>query len=274
MANPEIYFHVGLGKTASTYLQMDVFPKFNNIHYIHTNKYKKAKEIIAEGKYDHYLVSREFDRQLEDEVRKFSSKYPDTHPIIILRRHDGWMASQYRRQVKNGNTYSFTEYFDVINNKGIWDRSEADFHNKLMILEKYFTKKPLVLFYEDLRTDQLMVIDKIAQFTKITYNKSNISTSKNHSSYSEKQLKGIKRVAKIIPLKKSYKSKIKVINFFHNLGVSVLRYPLLYFFKLMPNRFFTKEPLIDKKQLEEVRDYFASDWDKVKQYAEKNNPPL
>lgn len=274
MAQPEIYFHVGLGKTASTYLQMDVFPKFKNIHYIRTNKFKKAKDIIAQGKHDRYLVSREFDRQLEDEVKKFSADYPDSHPIVIFRRQDGWMASQYRRHVKNGHSYSFKGYFDVENNKGEWDRKEADFYSKLMILEKYFTNKPLVLFYEELRENQLKVIDKIAVFTKSTYDKSSISTSKTHSSYSEKQLKGIRKVSKVIPLRKTYNFKIKLINKLRNWGIQAIRYPLLFSFKLMPNRFFDQEPLISKEDLEEVRRYFEEDWKKVKQYAEAYNPVL
>ena len=274
MAKPEIYFHVGLGKTASTYLQMDVFPKFKNIHYIRTNRFKKAKEIIAQGKHDRYLVSREFDRQLEDEVKKFSADYPDAAPIVIFRRQDGWMASQYRRHVKNGHTYDFKGYFDVENNNGEWDRKEADFYSKLMILEKHFTKKPLVFFYEELREDQLKVIDKIAAFTKSTYDKSSISTSKNHSSYNENQLKGIKKIAKVIPLRKRYDSKIKLFNKIRNWGIQAIRYPLLFTFKLLPNSSFSSEPLISKKDLDQVREYFNEDWKKVKQYAEENNPAL
>lgn len=274
MKKPEIYFHVGLGKTASTYLQMDVFPKFKNIHYIPTNRYKKALNIIAKGEHDRFLVSREFDRQLEDEVKKFSAKYPDAHPIIFFRRHDGWMASQYRRQVKNGRTFSFKEYFDVKDNKGVWDRSEADFYNKLMILEKYFSNKPLVLFYEELREDQHKVIDRIASFTKATYAKSDVKTSKTHSSYNENQLKGIQKVAKVIPLKKRHDFGFKPFNFFYNLGIQAMRYPLLYFFKLLPDSFYSNDPLISQKDREEVKSYFAEDWKKVKQYALENNPPL
>ena len=271
---PEIYFHVGLGKTASTYLQMDVFPKFNNIHYIPTNRYKHSKEIIAQGKHTRYLVSREFDRQLEDEVKDFSSQYPDAHPIIIFRRQDGWMASQYRRHIKNGHTYSFKGYFDVENNKGEWDRKEADFYSKLMVLEKYFTQKPLVLFYEELREDQHMVIDKIASFTKATYDKSTVKTSKTHSSYNEKQLKGIRQVAKYIPLRKSYRFRIKFFNFLHNLGIQAMRYPLLYIIGMLPESWFSKEPLISKEDLNEVKEYFAEDWKKVHDYATANNPKL
>ena len=36
-----IYFHVGISKTGSTFLQQRVFPFLKNIHYIPTRKYFK-----------------------------------------------------------------------------------------------------------------------------------------------------------------------------------------------------------------------------------------
>jgi hypothetical protein len=113
MTKPEIFFHVGLGKVASTYLQHSFFPQLQGIHYIKTSKYKHSPEIIAKGEYDRYFVSREFDQQLEDEVRWFSGFYPQARPIIIFRRHDSWIASQYRRYVKNGGYLPFKGFFDV-----------------------------------------------------------------------------------------------------------------------------------------------------------------
>ena len=46
MDEPEIYFHVGLGKVASTYLQNKVFNNLEGIHYIPKNKYRSSIDII------------------------------------------------------------------------------------------------------------------------------------------------------------------------------------------------------------------------------------
>lgn len=128
---PEIYFHVGLGKVASSYLQQRVFPRLKEIHYISTHKYKKSSKEIEKHRHSKYLVSREFDRQFEQEVKWFSSHYPDSHVIIVFRRHDSWIASQYRRFVKNGQTMSFPEFFNLDERKSYWKHEHILFYWKL-----------------------------------------------------------------------------------------------------------------------------------------------
>ena len=100
----EIYFHVGTGKTGSTFLQARIFPLLKGIHYIPTNRYHKIFLEIEKYSSTKILISREFDQQLEREVKRFSEKHTNTNPIIIFRRHDSYIASQYRRFVKNGFT--------------------------------------------------------------------------------------------------------------------------------------------------------------------------
>ena len=75
MNNKNIYFHVGLAKTGSTFLQNNFFPKLQNIKYISTHKYRRCIDIINNTNYDSYLISREFDRQLEGEVKKILNHF-------------------------------------------------------------------------------------------------------------------------------------------------------------------------------------------------------
>ena len=60
--NKNIYFHVGISKTGSTFLQKRVFPKLSKITYIPTNKYHRVFEEIKNSDSNKVLVSREFDR--------------------------------------------------------------------------------------------------------------------------------------------------------------------------------------------------------------------
>ncbi len=88
-----IYFHVGLGKTGSTYLQNRFFTKLKGIHYIHTSRYRNSPALIQASDEHKFLVSREFDQQLEEECRFFSKIFPTAKVIVFLRRHDSWIAS-------------------------------------------------------------------------------------------------------------------------------------------------------------------------------------
>lgn len=265
---PEIYFHVGLGKVASTYLQHRFFPKLKQIHYIPTRKYRKAPQIISKEKYGRYFVSREFDQQLEREVAWFSSFYADVHPIIIFRRHDGWIASQYRRYVKNGGHLPFPEFFDVKEDQGLWKKADLTFYTHIEHLERYFTHRPLVLFYDELRVNPWAFFDKIARFSATGYDPKAISLSKVHSSYNEKQLKVMRKYARsLFGAERDRPDTSTLGGWLKRRGQMLKSYAVLYPAKWLPNALVPNEPLIDPVELERVRDAFAEDWKRVKAYA-------
>jgi hypothetical protein len=272
MTKPEIFFHVGLGKVASTYLQHSFFPKLQGIHYIKTSKYKHSPEIIAKGEYDRYFVSREFDQQLEDEVRWFSGFYPQARPIIIFRRHDSWIASQYRRYVKNGGYLPFKGFFDVTNDSGLWKRKHVTFFTNIEHLEYYFDEKPLVLFYDELRADPWLFFDKISNFSGTQYSREDISLAKVHGSYNTKQLKVMRKLARFIfGTKPPEFSTQPILHWLQRRGRLYLCYAILYPSLLLPARFFDDSPLIDPEELNEVREYFEEDWQRCQEYARRNN---
>lgn len=271
-SQPEIFFHVGMGKVASKYLQFVVFPKVKGIHYIPTGKYKSSKDIIKRGKNNKYLVSREFDRQMEDEAKWFSADFPQARTIILLRRHDSWIASQYRRFVKNGFPGSFTDFIDIDENKGKWDKKELLFFEKIKILEKHFQNKPLVMFYDDLRKDPKVFISQLLSYMKATVDFDKVSFSSKHSSYNEKQLKVMQWVRKNLPfIEKDMEpgAPLRAIRLFIK---RPFRYTILYLGQLMPMTLLPKEDLIPKAELEKIKQKYTSDWDACLEYAKINNP--
>ncbi len=259
----EIYFHVGMGKTASTYLQNKVFTRFKDLVYIHPTSYRKYLRIIDANYGRKIFISREMDRQLEREVKKFSEKYPDTKSIIVLRSNEQWIASQDRRFLKNGYPYTFKEYFDIENDQGYWKIQDATFYPKIEILNKYFTQKPLVLLYEDMRNDTFEFIDKIANYIGVEYDKNTISLEPHHTSYEEKQLKVMLKVSKFI-----FSKDPKYTGSYFNTWVRrrsrmLFCYIILYSALLIPNFLISKKPLIEKEELEKIKKFFEEDWRKV-----------
>ncbi|MCP4459364.1 MAG: hypothetical protein GY816_15285 [Cytophagales bacterium] len=269
---PEVYFHVGLGKVASSYLQQRVFPRLDGIKYISTHKYKKSISVIKKAKHKKYLVSREFDRQFEREVKWFSSHFPDTQVIIVLRRHDSWLASQYRRFVKNGRTLNFSEFFNLDESKSFWKHEHILFYWKLELIEKCFTKKPLVLFHDELKEDAWVFFNKISQYAGVSYDKVKVSLKPTHPSYSEKQLRVLRgfcrRYKKEPP--KGYSNKLKHWLFYRPWWA--LFHLIMYAAAYFPVSWVPKEPIIQDDELKPIRVAFDDDWKRVQAYAKKNNP--
>jgi len=266
----QIFFHVGLAKTASTWLQQKVFPKFRGIYYVKNTRYHRYAAIINESHHLKYLVSREFDRQLEREVSRFALLYPDAYPIIVLRRHDTWIASQYRRRVKNGFGLPFEAFFDMDQDKGYWKQIDLCLLPKLEILAKYFSRKPLVLFYDDLQSDPIAFVEKIAQYCGAQYDRNRLSVSPLHPSYADKQLKILRSVSGQLFSPVQEYSGGRTWRRLQKLARSLATYSILYPCLLFPEWAIPKEDLIREELLERIRVQYADDWRQCHEYAERN----
>ncbi|MCF8337830.1 MAG: hypothetical protein K9I74_07570, partial [Bacteroidales bacterium] len=266
-----IYFHPGLGKTGTTYLQYKFFPKLKGIHYIQRTKYNQASRIINTTNHNKYLVSREFDRQFFEETKKFADAFPDAHPILVLRRHDKWIASQYRRLTKNGRGITFKEFIDIKNNKGRWDKNVLNFYDRIKFLESQFNHKPLVLFHEELKNHPKQFFNKITTFTGTDYDINAISLTTKHVSYNENQLKTVRNIAR----KTFYKWNgihIKKDNAFERRFRKAFCHLIMYLHFLFPKDSSKEDPLINPEELEEIKTHYARDWEQCLDYARKNSP--
>jgi hypothetical protein len=267
----QIYFHVGLAKTASTWLQHKVFPKFRGIYYVKNTRYHRYPSIIDQSHHPKYLVSREFDRQLEREVSRFAAVYPQAHPIIVLRSHDAWIASQYRRRVKNGFGLPFEAFFDLDRDQGYWKQSDLYFFPKLNILEKHFHQKPLVLFYEDLKGDPKAFVDNIARYCGVDYDKDQISLNAFHTSYADKQLKVLRSVSRHLFSPVQQFSGPRVWRSIQKRSRLLVCYSILSASFPLPEAWLPKEALIPEERLKKIQKQYAEDWQQCHEYAEHNN---
>lgn len=263
MRSPQIYFHVGLGKVASTYLQQRVFPRLEGIHYIPTGRYRASKRIIPGLSAEKVLVSREFDRQFEEEVRWFTATYPEARVIILLRRHDDWIASQYRRHVKNGWYGSFEEFIDVEKDTGFWKKSDLLYKPKLDLIAECCQHPPLVLFYDDLKRDPQAFLGQLVGYMGVELPEG-IPTGVVHGSFSDKQLKVLRAFCRkyIRRVPRSYKNK--VLHWLLYRPVWAFYHLILYAARFFPSSWVPKGPLIDPHSLEKVRAEFDADWEVVK----------
>jgi len=267
----DIFFHVGLARAASTYLQHKVFPHFHGVYYIPPNHYRRYQDIIAHTTAPTYLVSREFDQRLESESSKFSHVFPDARVIIVLRRPDRWIASRYRQFIKNGYALSFQEFFDIEHDSGLWKISAASMLTKIKIIETYFHHTPLVLFQEDLITAPFEVFDTLARFMGSTYNRERISLQPYHISYSDKQLQVMLRVSKRLFSMHPTRGNTRWSHWVRRRSRLLACYCILYPAALLPAALVLRQPLIAPQTLEKIKDYFAEDWHRCQEYAQQHN---
>ena len=265
--NPkEIFFHVGLAKTGTTFLQYRVFPKFEGVYYIQRTKYQRAIRLIRKSRHPRIFLSNEFDLQFEREMKKMGAAFPQIRPIVVFRRQDGYIASQYRRFLKNGYRGSFRTFFDLEEDKGFFRKKDLEFMRYIRILEEIFEPRPIVLFYEDMRDNPEQFILRLAQLMDVRIDMSRVNLQRKHSSYSEKQLRAVIAVGKYINLKKKTSCRNTVIRFFCRLPQNVVRYPTLWIGGLLPEKWYSHEPLIPPGELEKIREYYREDWEACKSY--------
>jgi hypothetical protein len=257
---------VGLGKTASTFLQSRFFPKLKGIHYVPSNIYRFYPSIVKKEKHRRYLFSREFDRQFYIETEKIAELSKDAHIIIILRRHDKWIASQYRRYVKNGGKQDFQKFIDLEKDNGAWKQKDLYFFPMLEFIKENFSKKPLVLFHEDLKKDSEKFLNKIATYLKADFSIDDINLKPKHQAYSDHQLRLVKKYSPINKDKEIHYSH-RVITFIVYRSKWLINHLVLYGAKLIPKS--KSETLVDLNHQKKVEEFYQEDWLKCIDFAQK-----
>lgn len=265
---PEIYFHAGMMRTASTFMQKTVFPELTGIHYISKKQYGKAHKIITESDSEKILVSFELNNALFfTHLESFAQRYPDAGIILVLRRQDDWIASHYKRAVKNGFHDDFRKYFDIEADTGRWNHEDLLYYPKLEWVHKQFTKPPLILFHQQLREHPEEFLNKILQYTGAETT-GNISFKPRHTSYTEKQLLFKRWVNHHTIFKERFGEEESQLRKVSN---KFLRYILLHLPLVIPFNTHHQE-LVPKSDKEKIRKYYEEDWKQCQTFAEQHKP--
>ncbi len=268
--SPVLYYHVGMGKVASTYLRQAFFPKLQGGFYIPRRRKFDTIEIMAEGQHEKFILCRALDSNMEDGIKDIAAVYPDaTYPIIVFRKQDGWLSSQYRRFTKNGYPGTMQEFLDVEQDEGFWPREELLFMSKIRLLERYFSQRPLVMFYEDMKADPRRFFDTIAAYTGCTYDFDDIQLSSIHKGHAHHGLRFRRIVRRWFSDEMPTYTRIPVLHWLQRRWLMVWAYFLIAIGNRLPESWLGEEPFIDKDYLDKVRAYTKTDWEELQAYAEE-----
>lgn len=256
----EIFLHLGIGKTGTKFLQYDFFPYLKNTTYIHRWRIEKAIDFlksvqsfsgINSKSRKKILYSGEYDVELDKIITLLSKELPLAGIILVFRRQDEWILSQYKRFVKNGYHISFQDFFNL--KDGFYYKpKDLFFYPKIEKIINNMKKEAIFLNYESLRKTPKNFLKKITDY--IGTDCFEIRYKERHKSYSEKQLKFSYAVSKFIKYTPSE-------NIFRRIFfVLPIRYSILYIGKYMPE--IPYDILPTEKELTEIRNYYQDDWEK------------
>lgn len=271
------FFHVGLPKTASTFLQRRVFPFFRDIQYIKKHDFKRQEKYLRANSELPVLLSIEFfpnagDKYTIEKIEQVKTNFDKVYPIIVFRKHSSWLRSRYKYHIRKHGSSEFNQFIDPDTAKGREVRNSLQFYPNITTLEKSYGTRPLVLFQEELKNAPHETVNLIADYTGAVLDTGKIKPSTVKKSYSEHQLKWVRRFNKIYPyrpqkihspvIKKIYK---KVSQFF--------LHTVAFFANVLPDPEGGKN-LIPPKEITIIDEEYREDWEKCKAYAKKTRELL
>lgn len=160
----KVFIHFGLMKTATKFLQKEVFPKYENVNLVRNpNLYMK----IYDDKLN--IISNEDLSGIaclpiedpEDRYRiadRMHAMFPDAKAIIGIRDKKSWVRSVYSEYLRNGGIYDFKTYQNKLFKKGF-----LEFEKYIDYLNKTF-KDVYVYKFEDLKKDDNKFVKDICKF--------------------------------------------------------------------------------------------------------------
>ena len=180
-----VIIHIGFHKTASTWLQKELFPKLLNVDYIDTeqtwnlfseqllnNSKNKAKEIIENSINNTILFSDErilsSDNKIANSPEYLAEIFPDAEVVIFVRNQLEKVVSNYSQFIKWGGKLKPDDFFK--RPKGTRDRESHNYYKTISSFRQFFAKEKVrIFFYEDFSNNQELFVDSFLQELKLEY---------------------------------------------------------------------------------------------------------
>ena len=162
---PNVFFHVGLPKTGTTYLQKLVFPNLKGISFYKKRLYDKHHQIIQDSTFDKYLFSCEFDKPLKERLLEIKTNYPNAKIIVCFRPQVNWITSRYRYHVRKFGGSTWKQFFSTDGSEAVWKHDELFYTDTVNFIRSHFPDEPLVLNFQLLKTNKDRFWEKIEVYT-------------------------------------------------------------------------------------------------------------
>lgn len=204
--------HIGLHKTGTTFLQRHYFPELKNVSFQTSRGFfqKFSQEDLSstllissenlsgipwndqwkKGISNDYKYLTSFEKAIENLHRI----YPDSHIIIVFRKHGDFLISLYKQYVQEGGVLEFQKFY---NEKGVIMGDDLIFNDRVDYIKKYFQKVD-VLSFEDFKSEGIDYLDQYFVSLGIERNEI-LSTRSAHRSITGKKIELLRRINTVYP---------------------------------------------------------------------------
>ena len=170
MGKGNLFVHIGLHKTGTTFLQNRVFPCFNDLSIIrawHTqrailNQDMKVKVLITDEGMSGDPWTTNYHDQFCENIEKLKKLYSNPKIIIGLRKHSSLILSLYKQYLQQKGTENL-EYLFNSKNTGVLKREDLLFEKKVELIKDKFDQV-FVYLQEDLNDDWGGVVNNLSKF--------------------------------------------------------------------------------------------------------------
>ena len=159
MSYENFYFHIGLHKTGTTFLQSRIFPNVEGIDYL---RWRNLEYFLRLSKTKKYLISSEglsgatfaTAEQRCQAIARLAEMFPGSQVLISLRPHGAYLASLYSQYIRYGGTQPFERFFSIPSDTSgaILHGKDVSFRAVINAIEDGFEQAPFVFTLSDLQS--------------------------------------------------------------------------------------------------------------------------
>lgn len=276
----QLYIHIGLPKTATTFLQWNVFPRIENVAFLGKAKCLDFYSLYNAAE-DKFLISHEhllarpskaypdgWLQEFSTRLKALARRCPQAKIMISFRAHEALLTSYYKEYIsKPGRPHlSLNEFFDVKENRGLVRKEDLCFTRLIELVEDHFAEKPFVFLFEDVVHNLPTFLDDLSAYLgENVPGAEDIERGKVNPGVGHYQAKLLVRLNRLDSLLK----KVPWLPDLYN--------PLFRKLSIHPDRlcrkhlaFISKRPLLlTEEQRAFVQSHYAEDWQAVRDYVSR-----
>jgi hypothetical protein len=163
MEDLKLIIHIGMHKTATIFLQHEIFPRIENVNYIKALKYKtifdpdKINIVSDQGLCGNTYTSGNAEMRyiIADRIK---ASFPNAKIIIGIREKKPWLKSLYSQYVRNGGIRDYNEWYEKN-----FDKRYLEFDEFIDYLKKSF-KEVYVFDLNKFKKNDKGTIDEMCKF--------------------------------------------------------------------------------------------------------------